>query len=320
MKTLTDTKKIHLVIIILITAMIVSCSDSTSNKPVDEVSVMIDEVREMTQQLQTMESAAGAGWVADLSGCVEHPTEGGMGHHIAKPEYIDGRINHMHPQILLFEPLEGGGYELAGIEYIIPFDILPETADAPELFGHSYHKNHDLGIWALHVWTEKENPKGMFYDWNPNVSCRYAVNEIDSMIEEVRDITQPYYDVDLAMEHGWDNILSPCVEHPDLGGMGYHYGRMEYADGRTIHTEPQVLLYEPLEGGELEFVGVEYIIPFQIHPEDAEPPVLFNQPYHQNHEQGIWALHVWTEKANPSGLFSDFNPEVSCRFAPESNE
>jgi hypothetical protein len=24
---------------------------------------------------------------------------------------------------------------------------------------------------------------------------------------------------------------------------------------------------------------------------------------------------VWTEKENPSGLFADFNPTVSCEFA-----
>jgi len=316
MTTPTILKTVRAFATVILAALFISCSGSTSNEPEDEVNIMIDEVRELTQNYRTLEDAAEAGWVADLSGCVEHPTEGGMGHHIGRPEYIDGRLNHLQPQILLFEPLEGGGAELVGVEYIIPFEILPETAEAPVLFDQPYDQNHELGIWALHVWTEKENPKGMFYSWNPNVSCQYAVDEVEVMINEVRDVTQNYSDVDIAMEDGWDNIMSPCVEHPDLGGMGYHYGRMEYVDGRKTHTEPQVLLYEPLESGGLEFVGVEYIIPFEIHPEDAEPPVLFNQEYQQNHELGIWALHVWTEKENPSGMFSAFNPEVSCRFAP----
>jgi hypothetical protein len=30
------------------------------------------------------------------------------------------------------------------------------------------------GIWALHVWLWKHNPSGMFADWNPNVTCKYA--------------------------------------------------------------------------------------------------------------------------------------------------
>jgi hypothetical protein len=145
------------------------------------------------------------------------------------------------------------------------------------------------------------------------------ISEIDSMVEDVRAVTSDYSDIHAAMDAGWETALSPCVEHPELGGMGYHYGRMEFMDGRTTHTEPQVLLYEPLENGGFGFVGVEYIVPFEIHPETAAPPKLFDQPYHQNHEQGFWALHVWTEKENPSGMFSDFNPEVSCQFATEQN-
>ena len=132
---------------------------------------MLNEVRQLTSGLQTMEAAAAAGWDTDLSGCVEHPEEGGMGHHIVRMEYIDGRVNHMEPQILLFEPHTNGTFELVGVEYIIPFGILPADAEAPELFFHKFHQNQHLEIWALHVWTEKENPSGIFNDWNPNVSC-----------------------------------------------------------------------------------------------------------------------------------------------------
>ncbi len=320
MKALTNTKIVWLFIIcVIIVAAMTSCSGSTSNDQIDEIDLMIDEVRELTQNLRTRESAAEAGWIADLSGCVEHPTEGGMGHHIARPEFIDGRINHLQPQALLFEPLDGGGAVLVGVEYIIPFEILSETEDAPELFDRPYRQNHEQGIWALHVWTEKENPKGMFSDWNPNVSCQYAIDDTELMLEEVREVTSDYTDINAAMDAGWETALSPCVEHPEFGGMGYHYGRMEFMDGRAVHTEPQVLLYEPLENGALEFVGVEYIIPFEIHPETADAPQLFGQPYHQNNEQGFWALHVWTEKENPAGIFNDFNSEVSCQFATELN-
>jgi hypothetical protein len=141
------------------------------------------------------------------------------------------------------------------------------------------------------------------------------VNEIDILITEVRDVTQSFHNIENAVATGWNNPLSPCVVHPQLGGMGYHYGRMDFFDGRINHLEPQVLLYEPLQNGELAFVGVEYIVPFDIIAPDAEPPVLFDQSYHANHELGFWALHVWTEKENPSGMFADYNPDVSCQFA-----
>jgi hypothetical protein len=140
-------------------------------------------------------------------------------------------------------------------------------------------------------------------------------NNIDVLIAEVRNATQSYRTFDNATEAGWNTPLSPCVEHPQAGGMGYHYGKMEFFDGRTNHLEPQVLLYEPRENGSLQFVGVEYIVPFEVLSEDSEAPVLFEQPYNKNLELGFWALHVWTEKVNPSGMFADFNPYVSCAFA-----
>lgn len=135
---------------------------------------------------------------------------------------------------------------------------------------------------------------------------------IQQMIDEVRDVTSAFHDFEAGVQAGWSVPLSGCVAHPELGGMGYHYGRMEYFDGRTNHLEPQVLLYEPKGDGEMEFVGVEYIIPFEILSEDADPPTLFYQEYHKNHIQEIWALHVWTERENPEGMFFDWNPNVSC--------
>lgn len=161
--------------LILIAVIATACSDSISpEEEIDEIEVMVGEVRSVTEAFQSHAAAQEAGWNVDLSGCVEHPDEGGMGHHFGNPEYIDGRINHLEPQILLYEPLQSGGFELVGIEYIIPFEILPEDSEPPVLFEQEYHQNHELELWALHVWTEKENPNGMFNDWNPEVSCQYA--------------------------------------------------------------------------------------------------------------------------------------------------
>lgn len=158
--------------------MAAACSDSTSSDT-DESEMMIEEVRSETQPYHSFDQAVEDGWAIDLSGCVEHPEEGGMGHHYGRLEYIDGRIDHLQPQILLYEPLENGDMEFVGVEYIIPFDILSADATPPELFGEQYLANHQLQLWALHVWTEKTNPNGMFYDWNPNVSCQYAQSQSD---------------------------------------------------------------------------------------------------------------------------------------------
>lgn len=154
----------------------ISCSNSTSGNESD-VDALLEEVRSVTQAFHNFDAAQAAGWSVDLSGCVEHPEEGGMGHHFGRLEFIDGRVNHLEPQILLYEPTEAGGFAFIGVEYIVPFEILPSTADAPVLFEQHFHQNPMLEIWALHVWTERDNPKGIFYDWNPTVSCQFADDE-----------------------------------------------------------------------------------------------------------------------------------------------
>lgn len=301
----------------LIAAMIaVSCSkkDDDDDDPIN-VDQLINEVRDLTKDFHDIEVAMAAGWEVDLSGCVEHPSEGGMGHHFGRPEFIDGRVNHLEPQVLLYEPEANGGFKFLGVEYIVPFAILPSDAEAPELFGHQFHANHELELWALHVWTERENSKGMFYDWNPGVSCQFP-----DEINELKEITSSFHDIEAAMNAGWAVDLSGCVEHPEEGGMGHHFGRPEFIDGRVDFREPQVLLYEPEANGGFRFVGVEYIVPFAILSADADPPVLFGHEFHANHELEIWALHMWTERDNPNGMFYDWNPTVSCHYVDDIAE
>jgi hypothetical protein len=159
-----------IIVSLLLAVVFISCNKDDV-EPMDEVAVMIEEVREITKAFTNHSAALNAGWNNQMSPCVQHPTEGGMGVHFGRMEFFDGRVNHLEPQVLLYLPHGNGQMEFLGVEYIVPFAVLPETQPAPQLFGQHYHKNHELGIWALHVWTERENPKGMFYDWNPTVNC-----------------------------------------------------------------------------------------------------------------------------------------------------
>lgn len=154
-----------------LTTLFVSCSKDDDDQQQDEIAQMIDEVRAVTQTYTSFDAGVAAGWATDLSGCVEHPTEGGMGHHYGRLEYIDGRNNHLEPQVLLYVPDENGNMEFVAIEYMIPFSIISKDEEPPMLFDQHYHPNEQIEMWTLHLWSEKENPKGMFYDWNPNVSC-----------------------------------------------------------------------------------------------------------------------------------------------------
>lgn len=162
-----------LFIIMLGITYFVACSNSTSSDD-NDLELQIEELRQATSAFHDIDNAIAAGWSDDITGCMEDPDEGGMGHHYANLDYFDGRTTITEPQALMYEPLADGGLEFVGVEYIIPFDVLSDEATPPELFGQEYSRNYDFEVWALHVWTEKENPARLFADWNPNVSCQYA--------------------------------------------------------------------------------------------------------------------------------------------------
>ena len=50
----------------------------------------------------------------------------------------------------------------------------------------------------------------------------------------------------------------------------------------------------------------------------AAPPILYGQRFARvaaGNRYGLpdfYELHVWHQKANPSGIFNDWNPTVSC--------
>lgn len=70
-------------------------------------------------------------------------------------------------------------------------------------------------------------------------------------------------------------------------------------------------MYAPDKHGKLKLVAVEYIVinTGQTAPTfDGQPFDVGGTPVPVAH----WSLHLWTHKANPSGLFAPFNPDVDC--------
>lgn len=136
-------------------------------------------------------------------------------------------------------------------------------------------------------------------------------------LNHLRLSTVAFHSHDVAAAAGWDTPVSECVEAPP-GGMGYHIANLNYlADGGKLSLlEPEALMYIPIADGSMEFLGVEYIIPADDWPHENAPE-FFGRELHYNPVLEIWALHVWSAKHNPAGLFEDFNPEVSCEFAED---
>jgi hypothetical protein len=138
--------------------------------------------------------------------------------------------------------------------------------------------------------------------------------QVNREIARLRELTAPFHDFETAAKAGWGAQITGCFSDPKLGGMGYHYGNTALIDGNVDALEPELLLYEPRKNGKLRLVAVEYIVPFGAWT-GAQPPRLFDQSFHRNEAFGLWVLHVWHFRHNPSGMFADWNPKVSCEFA-----
>jgi hypothetical protein len=140
---------------------------------------------------------------------------------------------------------------------------------------------------------------------------------VNAQLAELRQLTAHYRDLDDSMAAGYNVQVTPCLELPGVGGMGFHYGKPAFINDPAVRVlQPELLLYEPQKNGKMRFVGVEYIIPFALLPATATPPTLLGQSMHQVLDANLWALHVWVGRDNPTGIFEDWNPKVSCEFAP----
>jgi hypothetical protein len=145
-----------------------------------------------------------------------------------------------------------------------------------------------------------------------------APAEMSGFVREVRRATHEFQDVHAATAAGYVSTRN-CTSGPNQGAMGIHFVNEAYfADGVVDVRKPDVLVYEPDKGG-LRLVAIEFLVHAeQWDAANAGPPVLGGQLFHyagapnRQRSPAAYALHVWAWKRNPNGVFSDWNPEVSC--------
>jgi hypothetical protein len=128
-------------------------------------------VRAATASFRDLDSAVTAGYTRTVARCIAHPEHGAMGYHHANRALMDDHVQVEHPEILVYSRLPTGEYVLNGVEYIVPFTARPRDARPPRVMGQALKPSDGLQLWYLHVWVWKENPAGLFADWNPNVTC-----------------------------------------------------------------------------------------------------------------------------------------------------
>jgi hypothetical protein len=137
-------------------------------------------VRQATVQYHDLSVAEGAGY-GEFYFCTDNESlRAAMGQHYADvSRVVDPTIDALDPEVLVYEPKPNGTYRLVGVEWVVfqaDWDAL--HPNPPQLFGKTFGEQDETNryglppFYALHAWIWKGNPRGVFNDWNPTVSCR----------------------------------------------------------------------------------------------------------------------------------------------------
>lgn len=166
-------------------------------------------------------------------------------------------------------------------------------------------------------------------------------------IASIRQATARYRNVRAALADGYirdpmNMCITPPVEGQPawLGGMGIHFFRPDLlgitgttprVNGNGTHTDymhPGVLIYEPQADGSLRLVAVENLVfekAWRAAGHTTPPSFEGHEYFHMvdnpltpaDEAHGFephYELHIWTERKNPSGMFMEFNPAVTCKY------
>jgi len=166
-------------------------------------------------------------------------------------------------------------------------------------------------------------------------------------LAEVRKATERFRDVRVALAEGYVRDPFDLCDAAEmmgkpaaLGAMGVHYVRMDLVgvtappnprvSGEGVHTDfrkPAVLIYEPQADGSMELVAVENLVfqaSWKASGRTALPSFhgvaydsMADDPATATDEAHMFAphydRHVWIYRDNPNGVFSPYNPRVSCQ-------
>jgi hypothetical protein len=151
----------------------------------DQQSALIRSVRQATERFKDVRAAENEGYRLEF-GCVSGDDFGAMGLHYVNDTLVgNGIVDVAHPQIVLYEAQPDGSVKLTGADYLVIASAWDEKhpGTSPQLMGQIFHyfsSPNRFGLpafYTLHVWAWKENPKGAFVNWHPNVSCQSFVGQ-----------------------------------------------------------------------------------------------------------------------------------------------
>jgi len=167
----------------------------------------LDNLRSANERFNDVNVALAEGYIADPTGmCVtadmvgEPVANGAMGLHYFRPDLLGikeapGRVSgtgmymdFTKPAILMYEPQADGSLKLAGIENLVWTAAWEEAGNTapPSYMGQDYFQMTDdpatevdeahgfESHYDLHIWLYRENPDGVFNQFNPAVSCEHG--------------------------------------------------------------------------------------------------------------------------------------------------
>jgi hypothetical protein len=125
-------------------------------------------------------SVAGDAGYGPLHTCTDEESGlGAMGQHYVRGDLVGDTVFDLsNPEVLVYEPMPNGRQRLVAVEFVVfqePWDAI--SSDPPTLFGRdlalvpSPNRYGVPSFYQIHVWLWKNNPRGMFNDWNERVSC-----------------------------------------------------------------------------------------------------------------------------------------------------
>lgn len=127
-----------------------------------EARKQLAEVRRATRKYHDVRTAIADGYMTD-NHCVSNPNgDGAMGYHYVNFGLVDDNVDHLEPEVLVYEQ-RGGKRHLVAVEYL--------STEPFTLFGHESHPPHGEVPHSLHAWVWKGNPNGVLANFNPNVRC-----------------------------------------------------------------------------------------------------------------------------------------------------
>jgi hypothetical protein len=106
-------------------------------------------IRDATAKFKTTEAAEAAGYKPG-TGCVQHQPAGAMGYHFQNNDLLDTTLDLEHPEVLVYEKMPDGTFQLNGVEFLVPISAWKST-EPPRIMGQALTRADSIQSWRIRL-------------------------------------------------------------------------------------------------------------------------------------------------------------------------